>query len=378
MQGWTWRAVIFGALVTVLIYTATRPDPETSELFQSSSSQLVKLLGSSRDVVRRGAAARLLNRGAEAVPALLEAAPFADEEDRDQIFLVLEDLYVSSDLQAADAAEEALEQLANHEERDVRQAADAVFQSNIFRRHLRACSKVESFGGRLVSSASVARGMEMQFPLDIVVIDENWTGGERGLKYLPRIKNLGAVHLATAAPFTEAVIDGLARKLGDYSVGIRRESEACLGLEIIGRTDQSVPVQTISVRRMAAGSPASLAGFQRDDLIIEMAGRPLETPADYFQRLREVHPGDTLTLVVQRDGQLITLNVALGSDFGTGRCRCHGDVSEQDEIAAMNEESMRGRNRFPVTTDRISPFSQDAGRPAQRPLGNLMPAGQGP
>lgn len=373
MQGWTWRAVIFGALVTVLIYTATRPDPETSELFQSSSSQLVKLLGSSRDVVRRTAAARLLNRGAEAVPALLEAAPFADEEDRDQIFLVLEDLYVSSDTPAADAAEEALEQLANHEERDVRQAADAVFQSNIFRRHLRACSKVESFGGRLVSSASVARGMEMQFPLDIVVIDENWTGGERGLKYISRIKNLGSVHLATAAPFTETVIDGLARKLGDYSVGIRRESEACLGLEIIGRTDQ-----TVSVRRLAAGSPASLAGFQREDLILEMAGRPLETPADYFQRLRELHPGDTLTLIVQRDGELITVNVALGSDFGTGRCRCHGDAFEEDEIAAMNEESMRGRSRFPLTTDRISPFSQDAGRPLQRGPGDLMPAARAP
>src|SRR5262245_37816933 len=112
MHSWTWRVIVFGALLTVLIYTATRPDPETAGLSSASPSQLVDVLGSSRDVVRRSAAARLLAQGTNAIPALINAIPEADDHSLSQIFMVLEDLYVSPDETIADAAEDALEQLS--------------------------------------------------------------------------------------------------------------------------------------------------------------------------------------------------------------------------------------------------------------------------
>lgn len=357
MHSWTWRAIVFGALLTVLIFTATRPDPETAGLSSASSSQLVDLLGSSRDVVRRSAAAKLLAQGTNAVPALVNAIPEADEHALNQIFMVLEDLYVSSDEDVADAAEDALEQLASSSVREVRYNADQVFQSNMSRRHMRAYAKIESFGGRFVSNPSLQRDADPHSPLVIAVIPAEWTGGEPGLKYFRRILPvLMAVHVETEAPVSDEAIQRLTR-----FVSVRRQHEACLGVELQERSNQG-----LMIRRLVFNSPAALAKLEREDQIVEFAGEPIGNYFDFINQLRRQHPGDEIDVVVRRGDAMIPVSVTLGSDFGTGHCRCQGDEAEAE---APSESSDDAHGRSLPTSDRVSPVQQDHFGPRHR----LMP-----
>lgn len=356
MHGWTWRATLFGAMVTVLIYTATRPDPETAGLSSASSSQLVDLLSSSRDVVRRSAAARLLAQGANAIPALVNAIPEANEHELNQIFLVLEDLYVSSDENVADVAEDAIEQLAASGTREIRHGAEQVFQSNMSRRHLRACSRIESFGGQFVASPMSYRGGDPLNPFVIAIIKDDWTGGDEGLKYLRRIlPTLIAVHISTEAPVSEDALEMLTS-----FVAVRRENEACLGVELQERTDEG-----LTIRRLVPYSPASVANLQRFDRIVRLAGEPIANYYDFIMQLRKLHYGDQVELVVLRDNAPVPVTVTMGSDFGTGHCRCEGSAVESvepEELTASEDDGRHG-SRYLPSTDRVSPIPQEPPRP---------------
>lgn len=373
MQGWTWRTIIFGAVVTVLVYTATRPDPETEALYSSTPAELVDSLGSSRESVRRHAAARMLARGQDSLPAIIAKIPDADDEELEQLFLVLEDLYVSTDPAVADAAEIAIDQLAADRRKEVRRATEDLFQANYTRRYMRACEKLEELGAKLISSPFRLSGGDLNFPLDIAVIDDDWTGGDAGLKYLMRIRGLVSVHVSEHAQVSPDAVEDLLT-----FVSIRRENEACcLGVEFRYIGDQLV------VRRLVPDSPAERAGLVSSDRLISVSGVPIINFGDFTSELRSHRPGDSVELVILRGEQELTLPVELGTDFGTGRCRCKSDESPagfppadalQAELQAQAAEGTGGRRRIPPSTDRLSQFpnggpgprAQFEDRPADR------------
>lgn len=383
MQGWTWRILIVMAVVTVLVYTVTRPDPETAGLYQSSSAQLVEMLGNSRDVVRRGAAAGLLSRGPESVPALIEAIPEASDDQFEQIFLVLEDLYVSADEATSDAAEDAIERLIVHDVRAIRHAAEQLLQANMSRRLLRACSKIQSFGAKFViSPLAVQRGADSQFPYDIVVIGPDWSGGDDGLKFFRgfhRQNRSMSVHIATDAPVSRAAI----LKLKEFTA-VRRQSESCLGLLVRDPRDQSEP-SGVRIRRLAPQSPAMLAGLQEDDVLLEMDDQTIGDTADYMMALKARPPGTVVRLKILRRNQEQDITITLGSDFGTGQCRCDGDPAEEVAESSLQLPEPdgppigpAGRGRFSPTTDHISPPAPGPARVPQRAFGDFPAAGDSP
>jgi hypothetical protein len=379
MQGWTWRIVIVIALVTVLVYTATRPDPEIAGLYQSSPAQLVALLDNSREAVRRGAAAELLSRGADSVPALAAAIPTASDEQLELMFLVLEDLYVSADEATADAAEEALEQMTTHDERNIRHAADQVLQVNMTRRLMRACAKLRSFGARFVISPLAAmRGADSQFPYDIMVIGADWSGGDDGLKFLRGFRQHRLfVHVATDAPLSEAAL----RTLKELSGAVRRQNEGCLGLLVRNHADPGV-----LIRRLVPRSPAELAGLQENDILLQIDDEPIDDTADFMLAMRRRPPGTQLRLKILRRNRELDVAVALGSDFATGQCRCEGDAAEEiTEPSVLPESEGRGDigpagagRLLPPTTDFISPPAPGPARIPQRPFGHLPPQAHRP
>jgi hypothetical protein len=373
MQSWIWRTIILGAVIIVLIYTATRPDPEAALLYSSSPADLVGYLSSSRDSLRRHAAARLLAHGADAVPALVARMPDADETEIEQLFLVLEDLYVSADSQVADATEAALEQLAGDRREEVRQATKELFQANNSRRYLRACAAVEAMGGKLLSTPFRMRSIDLQFASDIAVIDDDWTGGDAGLKSLSRLKGLQWVHIADDAPVSPQAIAELASLPG---VGIRREREACcLGVEV--KTGGGA----LTIRQLVSGSPAERAGMEPGDRLVSIADAPISNFDNFLNELRSHRPGDTVSIVVQRREQLVTISVELGTDFGTGRCRClDAPVSNEPETTTAESAPMSIPHFFspnpspsdPPSTDRVSQVPNGGLRPMAQPGGGPM------
>jgi putative serine protease PepD len=69
----------------------------------------------------------------------------------------------------------------------------------------------------------------------------------------------------------------------------------------------------VSLSGVLAGEPGQKAGLQKDDLVVEVGGKEIESASD-IQRAVDAHkPGDKLVLKVRRGGDEKTLTVTLGT-----------------------------------------------------------------
>jgi predicted metalloprotease with PDZ domain len=68
------------------------------------------------------------------------------------------------------------------------------------------------------------------------------------------------------------------------------------------------------VSAVPPGSPAYEAGLERDDEIVGVAGRAIQTAADFDRAIRECKPGDAVPIVFERRGQRITGTLGLVAD----------------------------------------------------------------
>jgi len=77
-------------------------------------------------------------------------------------------------------------------------------------------------------------------------------------------------------------------------------------------TSEAPPRDGALVRTITPGGPADRAGLAPGDLIVELSGRAVRSPSDLGQMVLTRKPGDTVQVVVQRDGDRRTLRVTLG------------------------------------------------------------------
>ena len=70
------------------------------------------------------------------------------------------------------------------------------------------------------------------------------------------------------------------------------------------------------VRQVFPNSPAAVAGIRIGDVIEKLDGQPLPSFAELGRRLRQREPGDVVNLEVQREDNLITLEIRLGRKQG--------------------------------------------------------------
>lgn len=85
-------------------------------------------------------------------------------------------------------------------------------------------------------------------------------------------------------------------------------SEGYLGVELVQRADggRGAVINTVS-----PGSPASLAGIQAGDIVIAADGSPVDGQAAFVAAIRDKSPGDSIDIIVLRDGQRLTLTAVL-------------------------------------------------------------------
>ncbi|HMG30494.1 MAG TPA: trypsin-like peptidase domain-containing protein [Jiangellaceae bacterium] len=62
--------------------------------------------------------------------------------------------------------------------------------------------------------------------------------------------------------------------------------------------------------------PAAGVDIEPGDVIVEVEGRPIDTPEELIVVLRAQQPGDEVTIVVDRDGEVIEVTLTLGSAVG--------------------------------------------------------------
>jgi Zn-dependent M28 family amino/carboxypeptidase len=61
------------------------------------------------------------------------------------------------------------------------------------------------------------------------------------------------------------------------------------------------------------GTPGDKAGLKAGDVIVEFAGTPVKDLYEYTAALNKQKPGDVVKIVVERDGQRVTLEATLGA-----------------------------------------------------------------
>lgn len=66
------------------------------------------------------------------------------------------------------------------------------------------------------------------------------------------------------------------------------------------------------VTEVVSDSPADQAGLQEGDVIVEFGGRTIRGPLGLTKRIHEQEPGDSVEIVVRRDGKRRTLEAELG------------------------------------------------------------------
>ncbi|MEK7469315.1 MAG: S1C family serine protease [Planctomycetota bacterium] len=66
------------------------------------------------------------------------------------------------------------------------------------------------------------------------------------------------------------------------------------------------------IAAIAKGSPASKSRLQAGDRILSIEGKEMKTPASVAKALKGKQPGETITLVVERDAKQLTIKVKLG------------------------------------------------------------------
>lgn len=68
----------------------------------------------------------------------------------------------------------------------------------------------------------------------------------------------------------------------------------------------------IYVQRVSIGGAPSKAGIQEGDIIVEFNGKKITTYKSFLTELYSKEPGDTVSVVINRDGREKTVDVTLG------------------------------------------------------------------
>lgn len=128
--------------------------------------------------------------------------------------------------------------------------------------------------------------------------------------YIP--PSQGAVSIGFAIP-AATVVDVVKQLQSDG-----KAQHAFLGLQPATVTAQVAQQLGLDVKQGAAvlslekGGPADTGGVQTGDVITALNGTTVTSAEDLLAGLRDVHPGDAVTLTVHRDGQDQQLKVTVG------------------------------------------------------------------
>ena len=77
--------------------------------------------------------------------------------------------------------------------------------------------------------------------------------------------------------------------------------------------DYAGDVKGLRLSGVTKGAPADQAGLKQGDVIVELAGRPIENIYDYTYAIGVLKVGEETTVVIERDGERVELKITPGS-----------------------------------------------------------------
>jgi len=282
-----------------------RARPKVSQVYLS---RLVRQLGAPEYSQREEATERLIGLGAPSVPMLERAALAGGPEATTRAIAILETLYLTGDDETSDAAEEALERLADSEKQEAAARATEVLLSNQRFRERRALQRIVELGG--VVKDVLGEVLDVRDPtalgreIPILQLGLAWRGGDDGLRHVKRLRSLQVLYVITGCGVSDKALEELRRALPNLK-SIERRGPAYFG---VGGTQHEQGCVITSVR---ADSAAARAGIAQGDVLLEFDGKKVKTFRDLVELIGQKKPGDRVKVLLRREGQLKTVEVVL-------------------------------------------------------------------
>ncbi|MEC7610254.1 MAG: RIP metalloprotease RseP [Pseudomonadota bacterium] len=192
-----------------------------------------------------------------------------------------------------------------------------------------------------VEPGSVAHDMGLMQGQEIVAVDGTSTQTVSNVRFalLKRLGNTGTIDISVGSALSDPQ--------QSYALPIDRwlgGAEAPDPTRALGLTLGIPPLQP-SVGSLVEGGPATRAGFEVGDTIIEADGQAISTWSQWVDLVR-ASPGRSIAVLVERDGQTIELTVVPRST-GTSDAEV-GSVGMGVVIPDVPEDRIRRQGRNPV------------------------------
>ena len=165
-----------------------------------------------------------------------------------------------------------------------------------------------------------------RYYLDMIQTDASINRGNSGGPLLNALGNVigvntaiftesgGSVGIGFAVPAEKAV--RVLEELRDngfvdraYYTGLRGRTLPDSWAQTLGLSE----ARGVVVENVDPGSPAEDAGFKPYDVILKVANEPITNQNDFVGRLFEYRPGDVVPMEVVREGEMVRINMKLGS-----------------------------------------------------------------
>jgi hypothetical protein len=264
--------------------------------------------------VRARATKALADAGAKALEPLTAALSSESLELRMRVVHLLGQIYSQGDEATFEQAESVLEKVRSVASGSLSDHAAQVLTSHFEIRQKFAADRIRKMGGSIqyrpeIPGAETGEDDELDGQkaenriVDAVVVGQEWTGGDEGLKQIRRLSKLRVVYRISKAPVSDAAIEALQNDMPHVAIESR-------GPAYFGITPSSHPRGCVIVR-LAPGSAADKAGIQLNDLITHFDGKPVENSDIFIDLIAGKLPGASVPVVLERNGQVMELKAEL-------------------------------------------------------------------
>jgi hypothetical protein len=265
--------------------------------------------------VREAAARRLVSRRVTVVAPLAELAQTGSAEASVRAFELLRQLHRDGDDEIYEAVEATYEALVQSENILAASRAEAAIEAVSEVRHRRALASFRKLGGlvQFESEEDTTDEDATPPPIHAVMINQQWKGGDDGLKYLRRIEDFrtaiqfrprSGIYFIRGAKVSTEALDGLRAAFGGAVV---ERGPACLGV----MQQQGVGEEVVRIDQVVPDSAAGRAGLQQDDIVLEFDDVPIPNFKTLVEKIGDRQPGDKIRILYSRDGEKRTTTAEL-------------------------------------------------------------------
>jgi len=304
-------------ITSLMFHNASTAAEETAKLPQQAIEYILDL--ESEDFQTREKATRALpDFGEPVIEPLIKVTSGDSLEASVRAILVLEQIYVKGKEASVSKAEDALDQLTRAKNPSVAIRAEEAIDRHVDVRKRRAVREIRKRGGTVklwtAEEIALAQLGSRVVPGQVryVALGPKWTGNKEeqleGLRFIKRVGEFQTLYIIKGHSLPELVRDELAKALPKTQIH-DRESNAMLG---IASDDRNLEGGCL-VTGVSKGLAAQKAGIRTGDIIVKFDEKPVQNFRALVDLIGKKSAGDTVDVVLFRDGDLKTLKVTLSS-----------------------------------------------------------------